>query len=144
MNEAPQQTALITSDATGAAGSLAAFLMLFPEHMPLLVFCGLCGGLIRALRVLRDTHFNGWGRVFDALLALVSGVFSAVFLWPVVRPILQPIVGPLDMEPTTAVMFGGFIAGLLGTTLIGAIIDGFQVALQKVSKGLKHDPTRGE
>lgn len=144
MNEAPQQTALAISDATGAAGSatlLTVFLAQFPEYTLLLVFSGLIGGIIRAIRVLRDTHFRGAGRIYDALIATITGPATALFLWPVIRPMLQPIIGQLDMEPVTAIMFGGFIAGLLGTTLIGAIIDAATIVLGKISKGLKHDPS---
>lgn len=87
-----------------------------PEYVPLVAFSGFCGGIARWF-ALKERWWP------DGLGTIVTGTTVAAFMWPVAEPILEPFLGRLDMEPSTAVMFGGFITGLMGVSLIGWVLD---------------------
>lgn len=87
-----------------------------PEHLPLVAFSGLAGGIARWV-ALRERLWP------DGLGTIVIGLTAAVFLWPLGEPMVEPVLGRLDMEPATAVMFGGFVTGLMGVSLIGWLLD---------------------
>lgn len=99
-----------------SAGIWAPVIALFPEYAPLVVFSGFFGGIARWIALREKLWPDGLGTV-------VTGATVALFLWPVAEPIMEPALGTLEMEPTTAVMFGGFVTGLMGVSIIGWILD---------------------
>lgn len=107
---------------------LAPFLAQFPQHIPLVAFAGLCGGVARWIADRQKLWPRGLGTI-------LTGIMAAVFLWPVVRPLTESWTGRLDMDPETALMFGGFVAGLSGVTLIGAFVDVISSRSKRIEKG---------
>jgi len=99
-----------------STGIWAPVVALFPEYTPLVVFSGFFGGVARWIALQEKAWPDGLGTV-------VTGATVALFLWPVAEPMLEPMLGQLEMEPTTAVMFGGFVTGLMGVSIIGWILD---------------------
>lgn len=99
-----------------SAGIWGQFAESFPEQIPLVAFSGFFGGLSRWI-ALREKWWP------DGLGTIVVGVTAAVFLSPIAEPLLSPVVGKLEMEPVVANMFGGFVTGLMGVSLIGLLLD---------------------
>lgn len=96
-------------------GVFASLLALFPEHTLLVFVSGVAGGLARALS---SPQAGAWQRIN----MILTGSIVAVFLWPVGGAVLTNAFGRFDLDEITAVMTGGFTAGLLGTWLIQAIL----------------------
>lgn len=88
----------------------------FPEHTVLVLLSGLAGGVCRWFAAREKIWPHG-------LSSVIVGGLTAVFLWPLGEPALAPWTGKLEMDPLTTTMFGGFITGLLGISLIGFVLD---------------------
>lgn len=99
-----------------AASILTPFMAQFPEHVPLVAFSGLCGGMARWIADRQRLWPVGMGTI-------AMGGLTATFLWPVARPLTEGVMGKTDMDPGTALMFGGFVSGVFGVTLIGLMLD---------------------
>lgn len=87
-----------------------------PQYLPIAALAGLAGGVTRWVR-LREKMWP------DGLSSAITGLFAASFLWPIGQPIIEGITGRLQLDPITSVLFGAYITGLLGVTVIGAILD---------------------
>lgn len=87
-----------------------------PEYLPIAACSGLAGGVTRWVR-LRE---KAWP---DGLGSALTGLFAATFMWPVGQPLVEGITGKLDLDLVTSVMFGAYVTGLLGVTIIGLILD---------------------
>ena len=59
----------------------------------------------------------------DGMGSAVTGLFAATFMWPVGQPLVEGITGKLELDLVTSIMFGAYITGLLGVSVIGAILD---------------------
>lgn len=90
-----------------------------PEHVPLVAVSGLAGGICRAFAVREKIWPNGASSV-------IVGCLVATFMWPVAEPFFAPAIGNLNIDGDVQVMFGGFVTGLLGMSLIGFFLDVFQ------------------
>ena len=99
-----------------SAGIWAPIATSLPEHVPLIAISGFFGGLARWIALKERLWPDGLG-------TLVTGMTVAVFLWPVGQPFLEPAIGKLEMDPVTAMMFGGFVTGLMGVSMIGWLLD---------------------
>lgn len=99
-----------------SAGIWGPIVSQLPEHMPLVAISGMCGGITRWIAL----QERWWP---DGLGTIVTGVTAGVFLWPLAQPLIEPALGRLDMDPTTSVMFGGFVTGLMGVSIIGWLLD---------------------
>lgn len=107
--------ALVSSAAATTVGAITAGAQ-FPEHFGLVVMSGLCGGVCRT--------FMEPGPIWPhAVGTVLTGLFVAAFLWPAGAPLVEPLVGRLDLAPPERAMFGGFMTGLMGVTLVGLILD---------------------
>ncbi|WP_299734638.1 hypothetical protein [uncultured Roseobacter sp.] len=106
-----------------AAGTVASLAVLapivLPEHVPLAALSGACGGLTRWAADRNHIWPHG-------AAAIVSGIMVAVFMWPAGQPLIEGFIGKLELEPVTALMFGAYVTGILGISLVGAILDVFQ------------------
>lgn len=102
--------------AVGVGASAVLWLPAIPEHVALVAMSGIAGGMSRWVAAREKFWPAGASSV-------ILGCLAAVFLWPVGRPILEPWLGKLEMDPTTSIMFGGYVTGLMGLTLITFIID---------------------
>lgn len=99
-----------------SAGIWAPIVAQLPEHLPLVAMSGLAGGIARWIALKERAWPDGLGTI-------VIGMTASVFLWPLGQPLVEPMLGKLEMEPVTAVMFGGFVTGLMGVSLIGWLLD---------------------
>jgi len=102
--------------AVGVAGSAALWVPALPEHLVLVALSGVAGGVSRWVAA-RERFWPAGAS------SVILGCLASIFLWPVGQPILEPWLGKLEMDPTTSVMFGGYVTGLMGLTLITFIID---------------------
>lgn len=110
-----QSNSAVTS-AVGVALASAYWMPAVPEHVPLVALSGLAGGICRMFAAKEKLWPQGFSSV-------VVGMLAATFLWPVGEPFLEPLIGNLEMEPEVSIMFGGFVTGLLGVSLIGLFVD---------------------
>jgi len=117
----PEQTA---KAAVGVAGSAILWVPAIPEHLLLVALSGVAGGVSRWVAA-RERFWPAGAS------SIVLGSLASVFLWPVGQPLLEPWLGKLEMDPTTSIMFGGYVTGLMGLTLITFIIDFTQSRAQK-------------
>lgn len=111
---ASQETAAV------AVASGVGLVALLPEYWPVLLLSGFVAGLLRALHIMGS---NSDKRVWEAALGMFTSLSSSFFLWPAMQGLFEPTFGRLDMEPIVGVLFGSFIAGLIGVALIGAFLD---------------------
>ena len=98
----------------------------------ILLTSGFCGGLIRVSHQSTPLWPNG-------AMTVVSSGITAVFLWPFGEPLFADFLGPAISEPLFKLMFGGFIVGLLGTSLVGFILDFFSFRRAKVLESENDD-----
>ena len=108
----------ISTNGIGLAATsagLAPILSAFPEHLPMVAFAGVCGGASRWV-----AKREGWRL---GLRSLSLGTASAVFLWPIAIPLAARLAGPLEMDPATALLLGGYVSGLAGVFLVGLFVD---------------------
>lgn len=86
------------------------------DYLPVVALAGLCGGV---------TRWIGEGQRFwpQGLSTVLLGLMTAIFLWPIARPLTESVTGALEMGPFEGLMFGGFVSGLTGVTLVGFVID---------------------
>lgn len=123
---ATQPLSTAVEQATLVAGSVStgAVVVAFPEHWPILLISGFVAGLLRVFRILRLPATGGLkSRVMEAASAMLLSMSSAWFLWPAGQPTLEPWLGQIAVEGVNAIWFGSFSAGLVGTVLIGGILD---------------------
>lgn len=98
-----------------------------PNHFPMVVIAGFCGGLVRFIAERERFWPTGLGTI-------ITGMVTAAFLWPVGQPWVEGFLDTkLSLEPVTAAMFGGFVTGVMGVSLIGLILDFTRARREKVN-----------
>lgn len=110
------KTAVVSLGVASATGIWLPALGELPESLPLLAVSGLAGGITRWLAKRERIWPDGFSTV-------ISGFTSAIFLSPLAHTVVGPSLARIEMDPRTAILFGGYTAGLLGVVLIGMIID---------------------
>jgi hypothetical protein len=120
----------LTNSAAGAAVGAVVASGQFPEHFGLVLLAGFCGGLCRALAEPEPFWPHAVGTV-------LTGLFVAAFLWPAGAPMAEPLIGRLDLAPPSEAMFGGFLAGLMGVTLVGIILDFARARRKRLEEDLE-------
>lgn len=122
---------MITKGMVTLAGTVAAtawlmpLLQQFPEFTGLIALAGLAGGFCRW----RLEQSRLWP---NGLSLILSGMLVSVFLWPLGQPLSEQLAGRVSLDPPTAAMAGGFITGVLGLTLVGAVMDVFNARRKRM------------
>lgn len=101
-----------------------------PDYTLLVAFSGMCGGFCRWMLDRERFWPNG-------LTTVLSAMIVPVFLWPVGEKIAGTAFGALNLEPSAAVMLGGFITGLMSVGILGFIVDTFRTRRNRL--GGSHD-----
>jgi len=112
---------------SGTWGYLLSIVTQIPDTVPLAMIGGIAGGICRILALwITDAEPLSW----KSFGIVVISTISAGFIWVMMQPLAENVLGRFQMEPITAVLFGGFIVGLLGLTLIVGIIEIFPKQLR--------------
>lgn len=99
-----------------AVGVWAPIAAQLPETLPIVAASGFCGGLVRVIALRERLWPQGLG-------SIVTGCIVGVFVWPVAEPMLSPWLGSLKLDSITRLMFGAFVTGLMGVSLVGFFLD---------------------
>lgn len=100
----------------------------FPEYTALAAIAGIMGGTSRWIGKRQAWWPHGLG-------SILAGLMSAVALWPLGQWLVSGKVADLNMDPRTAVMFGAYITGVTGVSLIGMLIDLGEIRRRDVKGG---------
>jgi len=115
-----------------AAGVLAQV----PEAVPLAMIAGLAGGVCAALADwIVDAQPLGWRALGHALI----GAFTAGFMFPLGQPIVADVLGRFEMDPAVGVLFGGFMMGVMGLSVIVLVRDAARSRLKARIRADKAD-----
>jgi len=119
-----------------ATGFAAGLLAQVPESVPLAMIAGLAGGLCAALADwIVDAQPLGWRAMGHATI----GAFTAGFLYPLGQPIAAEVLGRFEVDPGIGVMFGGFMMGVMGLSVIVMIRDAARARLKSRIRGAGGD-----
>ena len=118
-----------------AALFIGALVAQLPETLPLAMFFGALGGIVRvsALWLHDDTKPST-----KSLAEVLVGAISAGPLWVVSQPFLEQLFGSFSIEPISALIFGAFMIGLMGVTFIMLIFDFVTMRRQNIRSDRAH------
>lgn len=121
--------ALVLSAGAVSGTSLTAVLIeMFPQYTPLAAIAGLMGGASRWI----GKRQKWWP---DGLGSLIAGVMCAVSLWPLGQWYIGGKIAEMQMDPRTAVLFGGFVTGVSAVSIIGMLIDTAEMRRRRLRRG---------
>lgn len=103
------------------------------------LLAGAAGGIVRTM-TLRQCDWR------DAIVNLGVGSICAIYLGPLAAPILEPAFGMISADTSGATGFTGFVIGLGGVTISGAVLDVIHLRRRMIEKqardaeGKRDDP----